>query len=49
MLKRGTSYEDLGPDYFDKLNERAAVSRAVARLEALGYKVTLAKQDETAA
>jgi transposase len=49
MLKKGTPYEDLGPDYFDKLNERAAVSRAVARLEALGYKVTLAKQDETAA
>lgn len=49
MLKKGTHYQDLGPDYFNKLNERAVVSRAVARLEALGYKVTLAREDETAA
>ena len=49
MLKKGTRYQDLGPDYFDKLNERATVSRAVARLEALGYTVILAKKAETAA
>ncbi|MGQ9825701.1 MAG: IS110 family transposase [Desulfotomaculales bacterium] len=49
MLKNGTRYKDLGPDYFDKLNERAVVSRAVARLEALGYRVTLARHEETAA
>jgi transposase len=49
MLKKGTHYQDLGPDYFDRLNERTVVSRAVARLEALGYKVTLARQDEPAA
>ncbi len=48
-LKKGTRYPDLGPDYFDKLNERATVSRAVARFKALGYTVTLAKKAETAA
>jgi transposase len=49
MLKKGKRYQDLGLDYFDKLNERSAVSRAVARLEALGYTVTLAKKAEAAA
>ncbi|RKO65486.1 IS110 family transposase [Desulfofundulus salinus] len=50
LLKKGTRYQDLGSDYFDKLAEKAVVSRTVARLEALGYKVTLEKkEDETAA
>jgi transposase len=48
MLNKGTRYQDLGPNHFDKLNERATVSRAVARLEALGYKVILERR-ETAA
>lgn len=43
MLKKGTPYQDLGPGYFDKLNEQAQVSRAVAQLESLGYKVTLVR------
>ncbi len=48
MLNKGTRYQDLGPNHFDKLNERATISRAVARLEALGYKVILERR-ETAA
>lgn len=50
MLKRGTHYQELGADYFDKLNERAVVSRAVERLKALGYEVALTRRvGETAA
>jgi len=50
LLKKGTRYQDLGSDYFDKLNEQAVVRRTVARLEALGYKVTLDRQaNETVA
>lgn len=48
MLRNGTPYRDLGPDHFDKLNQKATVSRAVKRLEALGYKVTLDKLDVAA-
>lgn len=45
MLRDGVTYEDLGPLYFDERDRRATVRRAVTRLEALGYRVTL----ETAA
>jgi transposase len=41
MLNRGTSYQDLGGNYFDERNSRAAVRRSVRRIERLGYKVTL--------
>jgi transposase len=41
MLQRGTTYQDLGPDYFDKRNVARATSRLVKRLEALGHKVIL--------
>jgi len=41
MLKERTAYQDLGADYFDKLNHDAVARRAIKRLEALGYKVTL--------
>jgi transposase len=41
MLQRGTMYEDLGPDYFDKHNVLRATRRLVKRLEALGHKVIL--------
>lgn len=43
MVKEGTSYRDLGGDYFDRLHEAAAVKRNVRRLEALGYRVHLEK------
>jgi transposase len=41
MLVRGTSYQELGGNYFDERNEQAAIKRAVNRIEQLGYKVTL--------
>jgi len=41
MLEEGTAYQDLGRDYFDRLNHDAVARRAIKRLEALGYKVTL--------
>ncbi len=41
LLKRGTTYEDLGPNYFDERDTMATVRRSVQRLERLGYKVTL--------
>jgi len=44
MLKNGTRYQDLGPNYFDRLKEQATVDRAVQRLEALGYDVILKKK-----
>ncbi|GFP23732.1 hypothetical protein HKBW3S09_01197 [Candidatus Hakubella thermalkaliphila] len=41
MLKKGTSYQELGANYFDKRDEKAVVLRSLKRLEALGYKVVL--------
>lgn len=41
MLKTGTIYQDLGPTHFDRLHQAAIARRAVKRLEALGYKVSL--------
>jgi transposase len=41
MLKTGTIYQDLGPTHFDRLHRTAVARRAVKRLEALGYKVSL--------
>ena len=42
MLTRGTSYDELGGAYFDQRNVKRVVHRSVARLENLGFKVTLA-------
>ncbi len=41
LLSRGTTYQDLGVNYFDERDRQAVERRAVRRLEALGYKVTL--------
>jgi transposase len=41
LLKRGTTYEDLGPNYFDERDRQAVVRRSVRRLEQLGYAVTV--------
>ncbi|MDP4027558.1 MAG: IS110 family transposase [Gallionella sp.] len=41
MLSRGTTYNDLGGNYFDERDRQAATRRAVRRLQALGYTVTL--------
>lgn len=41
MIKDGTVYGELGPDYFNKLNEKDILRRTVKRIESLGYRVIL--------
>ena len=41
LIKDGTIYQDLGPNHFDELDRRRATHRAITRLQALGYRVTL--------
>lgn len=41
LLKDGTTYEDLGPDYRARRNPAAEERRLVRKLEALGHSVTL--------
>ena len=41
MLSNGTTYRELGGNYFDIRDHDAAVRRSVRRIERLGYKVTL--------
>jgi transposase len=41
MLKEGTSYRELGGNYFDKRNLLRTTRRLVKRLEALGHRVIL--------
>lgn len=42
VLAEGTTYEELGPDYFERRTDAEARQRQLVRqLEALGHKVTL--------
>lgn len=41
MLKTGSSYKDLGGDYFDKLNKNRLLPYFVKRITDLGFQVTL--------
>lgn len=41
MVSKGMSYRDLGQLYFDKRESEHVLHRAVNRIEALGYKVSL--------
>jgi hypothetical protein len=41
LLKRGTTYEELGEDYFDQREVQRTKRRLVNRLEALGFTVTI--------
>ena len=41
IIKRGTAYVDLGATYFDQRDQQAVQRRAIRRLEALGFTVTL--------
>lgn len=41
ILKQGTTYTDLGANYYDERDKAATVRRAMRRLESLGYKVTV--------
>jgi transposase len=48
LLRDGTTYHDLGPDYFDRLETERLTRTLVRRLERLGHKVTLQPQDAVA-
>ena len=41
LLKEGTTYRDLGHDYFDKRDTARLQQRLIARLESLGLRVTV--------
>ncbi len=41
LLRNRSTYRDLGERYFDEINRKSVVSRAVRRIESLGYTVTL--------
>jgi transposase len=41
LMDRGTRFEELGADYFDRRNPQRLTHRLVQRLERLGYQVTL--------
>jgi len=41
MLKNGSSYKELGGDYFDKLNKNRLVPYLLRRFKDLGFQVTL--------
>lgn len=42
MLKDGTFYHDLGADHFDRRAQGTVTKRLIAKLQRLGYEVTLA-------
>ena len=42
MLKDGTTYQDLGPNHFDRRSKERHINRLVQRLADLGYAVELA-------
>ena len=42
MLKDGTTYQDLGPNHFDRRSKERQINRLVQRLADLGYAVELA-------
>lgn len=44
MILTGQQYADLGGDYFDRSQKDRIVRRTVARLQQLGYRVTLQKE-----
>jgi transposase len=41
VLKRQTTYTELGPDFLDRLEPERLTRQLIKRLEALGHKVTL--------
>ena len=41
MLKRGTTYAELGPDFLDRLEPERLTRQLIKRLGALGHKVVL--------
>jgi transposase len=49
MLTKGTAYNEMGADYFDKLNLARTANRLIKRLEHLGYNVTAAPDTQAIA
>jgi transposase len=47
MLRRGTSYQDLGTDYFDRTDRQRLAIKLVRKLDQLGFTVTLAQRPIT--
>ena len=43
IVKQQCTYNELGADYFDRLNEQHLVKRLTSRLEMLGYEVKIKK------
>jgi len=41
LITRGSTYADLGAGYFDHRDRQHTTKRLLARLEGLGYRVTL--------
>ena len=48
MLKTNEPYQEKGASYFDELDHQQVQRRLVARLERMGYQVTLRPQAEGA-
>jgi len=48
LLKQHTTYRELGPDYFDRLDTVRLTRTLVRRLERLGHRVTLQPQESAA-
>jgi transposase len=48
LLRHGTTYQELGGNYFDERDRQAVERRLVRRLEQLGHKVILAPADPAA-
>ena len=49
VIKSGKRYQDLGSDYFDRLDRQAVARRRKNRLEAIGFQVELQDLETTAA
>lgn len=47
MLRRGTSYQDLGTDYFERTDRERLATKLVRKLDQLGFTVTLAQRQTT--
>ena len=48
VLSRGANYQDLGPEYLERLEPERLTRQLVRRLERLGHDVTLKPKDEAA-
>jgi transposase len=46
VLRDQKPYQDLGADYFDRLDTHRLANQSVKRLEALGFQVTLQPREE---